>query len=176
MSEKPFSLNVSPGKRAPEVVNAIIEIPKGSKNKYELDKKTGLFKLDRVLNSPFHYATEYGIIPQTLGEDNDPLDILVLIDQPTFPGCLIEVRPIAMLDIIDNGKRDIKILSVPVKDKIFGKMKDLKDCDKNLLNEISLFFKEYKTLQGGKMIVKGWKNSAIAKKEILKAIKLFHKK
>ena len=91
------------GRKVPDIVNAVIEIPKGSKNKYELDEKTGLFKLDRVLNSPFHYATEYGIIPRTWGEDDDPLDVLVLIDQPTFPGCLIEVRPIGVLPVIDNG-------------------------------------------------------------------------
>jgi inorganic pyrophosphatase len=168
--------DISPGRKVPDIINAIIEIPKGSKNKYEIDKKTGLFKLDRVLNVPFHYATEYGIIPQTLGEDNDPLDVLVLIDQPTFPGCLIEVRPVAMLDAIDSGKRDVKILSVPVKDVYYSKKKDLKDVNKNVLKEIEIFFREYKRLQKGTLKVKGWKNAAAAKKEILKAIKAFEKK
>ncbi len=169
--------DVSAGRKVPEIVNAVIEIPKGSKNKYELDEKTGFFKLDRVLNSPFHYSTEYGVIPRTLCEDGDHLDVLVLIDQPTFPGCLIEVRPIGMLDLIDNGKRDIKILSVPLRDPHFSKMKDIRDCDKNLLDEISLFFKEYKRLENGKeLVIKGWKNAATAKKEILNAVKLFEKK
>ncbi len=168
-------LEITAGEKAPEIVNAIIEIPKGSRNKYELDRKTGLFKLDRVLNSPFHYATEYGIIPNTLCDDNDPLDILVLIDQPTFPGCLIEARPIAALELVDSGKKDTKILAVPVKDKVFGKMHDLRDCDADLLNEIALFFKEYKRLEKKKVTVKKWHSAETAKKEILKAIKMFKK-
>ena len=166
------------GRKVPDIVNAVIEIPKGSKNKYELDEKTGLFKLDRVLNSPFHYATEYGIIPRTWGEDDDPLDVLVLIDQPTFPGCLIEVRPIGVLPVIDNGKRDYKILSVPIRDYRYGKWKDLKNVDKNILEELNLFFKEYKRLEPGKknVVVKGWKNAVAAKKIILAAVKRYQKK
>ena len=173
MAKRMFDIGI--GKRAPGIVNAIIEIPKGSKNKYELDKKTGLLKLDRVLNAPFHYATEYGIIPETLGEDNDPLDVLVLIDQPTFPGCLIEVRPIAMLETIDGRLRDVKILSVPIGDVFFGKKRDLKDCDKALLDEIALFFQEYKRLQKGNLRVIGWRSAGKARKEILKGMKLFNK-
>src|SRR5947209_16151466 len=99
------------GDGAPRRVNAVIEIPKKSVNKYEYDKQLHVFRLDRTLHSPVHYPGDYGFIPSTLGHDGDPLDVVVLVDAPSFPGCLIEVRPIGVLRMVDQGKNDEKILS-----------------------------------------------------------------
>ena len=134
-----------PGPSVPEVVYAVIEIPKGSRNKYEYDKDMEAFALDRVLYSPFHYPAEYGIIPQTLYDDGDPMDIIVLMEQPTFPGCVIETRPIGIMRMIDGDDNDDKILGVPINDPRFKDVNDIDDVPKHLLDEIAHFFKEYKT-------------------------------
>lgn len=105
--------DLKPGSSEPEVLYAVIEIPKGSRNKYQYDKEIDAFVLDRVLHSSVHYPAEYGTIPQTLWDDGDPMDIIVLMDQPTFPGCVIESRPIGVMKMIDSGDSDDKILSVP---------------------------------------------------------------
>ena len=102
----PNLLNLPIGDRAPGLVNTVVEIPLGSKNKYEYDKKLNIFRLDRNLHSPVHYPGDYGFIPQTLSQDNDPLDVLVLVDEPTFTGCLVEVRPIGMLEMVASGQKD----------------------------------------------------------------------
>ena len=140
--------DLSPGPSVPEVVYAVIEIPKGSRNKYEYDKDMEAFALDRVLYSPFHYPAEYGIIPQTLWDDGDPMDIIVLMDQPTFPGCLIEARPIGIMRMIDSAslspqsrESDDKILSVPVNDPKYNNVKSIDDIPKAILDEIAHFFK-----------------------------------
>jgi inorganic pyrophosphatase len=159
--------------RVPDQINVIVEIPKGSQNKYEYDKKNRIMKLDRVLFSPMHYPGDYGIIPKTLARDNDPLDALVLISYPTFPGILIEARPVGMLKMIDSGKEDDKILCVPVNDVRFSNIKDIKDIEKPILNEISHFFEAYKKLEGKKVKIAGWYNAKEAKKIILEAIKTF---
>ncbi|MEK7187759.1 MAG: inorganic diphosphatase [Patescibacteria group bacterium] len=170
--------NVPIGEKAPEKVNAIIEIPKGSQNKYEFDEKLGVIKLDRVLYSPFHYPVDYGFIPETRSEDGDHLDALVLGNDPLFSGCLVEIRPIGMLKMIDSGERDSKILSVPTKDPRFETIKDLADVEKynpHLLKEIVHMFEHMKDLQGKKVEVEGWENAEVAKKEILDAMEMFKK-
>ena len=158
--------DLKPGPSSPEVIYAVIEIPKGSRNKYEYDKDMEAFALDRVLYSPFYYPAEYGIIPQTLYDDGDPMDIMVLMEQPTFPGCVIESRPVGMMKMIDGGDNDDKILAVPVDDPKFEEVNDIEDLPKHLLEEIAHFFKEYKTLEGKETEVIGWVN----KKEAIEAI------
>ncbi len=106
--------DIEPGPACPEVVRAIVEIPKNSANKYEYDGKLGVFRLDRALYSPMHYPGDYGFIPGTLGDDNDPLDVLILVDQPTFTGCLMDVRPIGVLHMVDTKQNDQKILAVAI--------------------------------------------------------------
>src|SRR5436853_6299958 len=105
-------LEIPTGEKSPEIVNAIIEIPLQSSNKYEYDKKLQVFRLDRTLHSPVHYPGDYGFIPRTLSQDGDPLDVLVLVDAPTFTGCLMQVRPIGLLEMVDQGVKDEKVLGV----------------------------------------------------------------
>jgi inorganic pyrophosphatase len=160
------------GEKAPEIVNAIIEIPKNSQNKYELDKETGLVKLDRVLYSPMHYPADYGFIPETLCGDGDPLDALILGGDPLFPGCLVEFRPVALLKMIDSGEEDYKILGVQSKNPRFDNIKDIKDIialHEHSLKEIAHFFQIYKELQGKKVEILGWEDSQFAKEEIRKS-------
>ena len=157
-------------------LNVIIEIPKLSRVKYELDKETGLIKFDRVLYSPMHYPTNYGFVPQTLWEDGDPLDVLVLAYEPLVPQLLITVRPIGMLEMIDSGENDAKILAVPVKDPRFKNTKDIKDLEPHLLDEIKHFFSVYKELEGKKVEVGDWKGKKEALEAVDKAIKLYKEK
>jgi inorganic pyrophosphatase len=165
--------DLSPGPSVPEVVYAVIEIPKGSRNKYEYDKDMEAFALDRVLYSPFHYPAEYGIIPQTLYDDGDPMDIIVLMDQPTFPGCVIETRPIGIMRMIDDDDNDDKILGVPINDPRCNDITDINDVSKHLLDEIAHFFKEYKYLEGKVTEVQGWENAEKAFEALEHSIKLY---
>ena len=168
--------DIETGPKIPSVINVIVEIPKGSQNKYEYDKKRGIMKLDRVLFSPFFYPGEYGIIPQTYAEDGDPMDALVLVTNHTYPGVLIESRPIGMLRMKDGGEMDNKILCVAKDDIRYENLKDIADLDKHYLKEIGHFFEVYKHLEGKKVEILGWKNAASAKKEVLAGIKLYQKK
>ncbi len=166
------------GEKAPEVVNAIIEIPKGSHNKYEYDEKLGVFKLDRVLYSPVHYPLDYGFIPETRSEDGDHLDILVIGSDPIFPGCLVSARPIAMLNMIDGGEQDEKILAVQVDNPRFNKIKSLSDLEAwndHLTKEVVHFMEVYKNLQGKKVEIKGWFGVEEAHAEIKKAQEMYKK-
>ncbi|GAB6056391.1 inorganic diphosphatase [Methanobacterium movens] len=167
--------DIAPGPSVPEVVYAVIEIPKGSRNKYEYDKDMEAFALDRVLYSPFVYPAEYGIIPQTIYDDGDPMDILVLMEQPTFPGCVIESRPIGVMRMIDGGDQDDKILAVPVQDPRYEEVKDISDVPPHLLKEIEHFFKEYKHLEGKSTQILGWENAEKAFKAIEHSIDLYQK-
>lgn len=160
-----YMTDIEPG--TPDKINVIVEIPKGSQNKFEYDKKHSIVKLDRVLFSPMFYPGDYGFIPQTLGEDGDPLDALVLMSVPTFPGVLIEARPIGVLKMIDKGEPDDKLLCVPTEDPRFADFKDLSSVQKPILNEIAHFFEAYKTLEGKKVEIKGWENAKKAQ-EVLK--------
>jgi inorganic pyrophosphatase len=141
------------------IINVLIEIPAGSKNKYEFDKDLNAFALDRVLFSSVQYPYDYGFIPNTLADDGDPLDGMVIIDQPTFPGCVIAARPIGMLEMIDGGDRDEKILCVPDKDPRYANVKSLKDIPSHRLDEIAEFFKTYKNLEKKVTEILGWKDA-----------------
>lgn len=147
-------------------VLAFVEIPRGSRNKYEYDEATGTFRLDRVLFSSVHYPTEYGFIPETLAEDDDPLDILVLVQEPTFPGCLIEARPLGGLDMADEKGSDFKVLAVPVGDPRYAHVETLAQVGDHWLREIETFFDTYKLLEGKETEVLGWHDELTARKVI----------
>lgn len=140
------------------LINVLIEIPAGSKNKYEFDKELNAFALDRVLYSSVHYPYDYGFVPNTLADDGDPLDGMVMIDQPTFPGCVIKARPIGMLEMIDGGDRDEKILCVAADDPRYSGVKSLADVPSHRLDEIAEFFKTYKNLEKKETEILGWKD------------------
>jgi len=166
------------GEKAPDVINVIIEIPRGSHNKFEFDEQLGIFKLDRVLYSPFHYPLDYGFIPETRSEDGDHLDALVIGSDPIPPGMLVEVRPIGVLRMIDAGDPDFKILAVQKKNPRFEKLNSIKDLEASnphLLKEVVHFFETYKGLEGKKVEVQGWDDVAAAKEEIKKAAAAFAK-
>jgi inorganic pyrophosphatase len=161
--------DVKIGEKVPELIRAIVEIPKGSKNKYELDLEMDVIFLNRVLFSPLEYPYDYGHIPETLAEDGDSLDILVISDEGTFPGCVLEARPIGVLDMEDEKGRDEKILAVSARDPRYQEIQDLKDLAPHRLLEIEHFFAVYKTLEDKKTSIIGWRQAKEAKKLILKS-------
>lgn len=167
---------LTPGSDFPEVINAIIEIPKGSRNKYEYDKDMEAFTLDRVLYSSVVYPADYGFIPQTIYDDGDPMDIMVLMEQPSFPGCVIVSRPIGIMGMIDGGDKDYKILAVPVDDPKFKDIHNISDVPAHLLDEIEEFFLTYKNLEGKKVEVLSWEGAEVAKKEAIRSIDLYKEK
>ena len=152
-----MDLSRIPAQPKPGLINVLIEIAGGSKNKYEFDKDINAFALDRVLFSSVQYPYDYGFVPNTLADDGDPLDGMVLMDEPTFPGCVIAARPIGMLEMIDGGDRDEKILCVPDKDPRYVGIKTLDDVAPHRLDEISEFFKTYKNLENKVTEILGWK-------------------
>ena len=168
--------DIPPGPHPPDVITAVIEIPRGSRNKYELDKDSGFLKLDRVLYSAVHYPGDYGFVPRTLHEDGDPLDILVRINEPTFPGCQIEVRPVGVLKMLDRGEPDDKILSVPVNDPFHGEYFDIADFPQHYLAEIEHFFSIYKDLEGKRVQMLGWSKSEVAMAMVLESIARYEAK
>ena len=139
-------------------VMAFIEIPRGSRNKYEYNEHAGQFFLDRVLYSSVHYPTDYGFIVETLAEDGDPLDVLVLVEEPTFPGCLIQARLLGGLDMQDEKGADFKVLAAPVGDPRFDHVQTLQDVGEHWLREIETFFATYKLLEPKQTEVLGWHN------------------
>lgn len=163
-------------RKNPEKFNAVIEIPKLSRVKYEVDKDTGLIAFDRVLYSPMHYSCNYGFIPQTLWEDGDPIDVLVMSEEPLVPGCLVEARPVGVLDMIDGGEGDAKLLAVPIADPRFNEVQDLDSVPQHLLDEIQEFFKVYKNLQKKKVEIGDWRNKASAIKDIEKSFEIYDNK
>jgi inorganic pyrophosphatase len=150
-------------------VNVMVEIPKGSRNKYEYDKKNRVIKFDRMLFSAMHYPSDYGYIVDTLAEDGDALDALVLVWEPTFPGCLIEVRPVGLFRMRDEKGPDAKILCVPIHDPMWNHIQTLDDAPPHLLKEIEHFFKVYKDLEQKKTGVEGWEGLDSALKDIKEA-------
>lgn len=148
-------LNATIGEHAPERFNVVIEIPRGSTNKYEVDAQTGLLKLDRVLFSPLFYPCDYGYIPQTNYLDGDPIDVLVLISHPTFPGCVVEASAIGVIEMTDDKGPDEKILAVATKDPRFGYRKSIDQLNEHTLKEIIHFFEVYKDLEEKAVDVKG---------------------
>lgn len=156
-----------------KIVEALIEIPTGSQNKYEFDPEIGKFKLDRVLYSPMHYPTEYGYLENTLALDGDPLDILVYTTFPTFPGCVIDARVIGVLNMSDDKGRDEKLLAVPVHDPRFNHVNNLKDLPEHVLKEIVHFFRVYKDLENKETMIEGWEGPEEAAKLIDECIARF---
>lgn len=151
--------SITIGAHAPELLNVVIEIPRGSRNKYEYNEEFDLISLDRVLHSTLFYPTDYGFIPQTRSEDGDHLDILVLITQPTFPGCVLQARPIGLLDMEDEAGRDWKIIAVADQDPYYKHINDIDDINIHLRKEIQHFFEAYKHLEAGKKTtILGWQN------------------
>ncbi len=148
--------DIDPGPETPEVVRMIVEIPKNSANKFEYDGKLGVFRLDRALYSPMHYPGDYGFIPGTLAEDGDPLDVLTLVTEPSFTGCLIEVRPVGVLYMVDKDEHDQKILAVPNNNPRYDSIHTIVQIFPHLKREIEHFFSIYKELQGSKTEINGW--------------------
>ena len=148
-----------------------VEIPKGSRNKYEWDEETGAIMLDRFLFSSMHYPTDYGFIPDTLGEDGDALDAMVCVSEPTFPGCVIPVKPIALFRMEDDAGIDDKVLCVPLSDPAWSPLEDLDDLPQQLQKEIEHFFSVYKDLEQKKVKVDGWHSKEEALEEIEEARK-----
>lgn len=153
-----MDLSRIPAQPKPGLINVLIEIAAGSKNKYEYDKELEALALDRVLSSSVQYPYDYGFVPNTLADDGDPLDGMVIMDEPTFPGCVIAARPIGMLEMIDGGDRDEKILCVPDKDPRYAKVRSLQDLAPHRLDEIAEFFKTYKNLEKKVTEILGWKD------------------
>jgi inorganic pyrophosphatase len=173
---------ISLGENFPDEINVIIEIPRGSNNKYEMDKKTGLIALDRANYSSAAYPVDYGFAPQTLWEDGDPLDVVVFTTYPLHPGVLVSVRPVAVIEMIDDGESDYKIVAVPTEDKRWEDVQDLKDINKHAIKEVVHFFETYKKLkhetehENAVVKIKSVKGKAEAKEAILKSIELYKDK
>ena len=164
---------LSSGPDVPKVVHAVIEIPKRSRNKYEYDVDTGCLKLDRVVSSSLHYPGDYGFIPRTLHYDGDPLDVLVMTNEPTFSGCLIEARVLGIFHLIDKGDLDDKILAVPNTDPLFAGYHKLEDVPRHFLREVEHFFSVYKDLDQVHVESGGWGDLDQAYQEIQEAMRLY---
>lgn len=171
--------DVPRGDKLPKEVNVIIETPKNSPNKYEIDKETGLIALDRANYSAAPYPFDYGFVPQTLWDDNDALDVIVLTTYPLNTGILVRVRPVGIMHMIDSGESDEKIIAVPVEDKRWDDVLDLKDVNKHSLKEYKHFFETYKELkkdEKGAVTISGYSDATVAKEAIQKSIRLYEEK
>lgn len=168
--------DISTGPQSPEIINVIIEINKGSKNKYEIDKETGLIALDRAMHTSQDYPFDYGFVPQTHWDDNDPLDVVVLTTYPLFPGLLAKVRPVAVVHMVDGGDKDEKIIAVPKDDPRWDHVQDISDVNKHTLKEIEHFFLTYKKLQNKEVTINGLGGAVEAKKAIERAQELYKQK
>jgi len=168
--------DISTGEKAPAKINVIIENPRGSKNKYEIDKKTGIIKLDRAMKASQDFPFDYGFVPRTLWEDNDPLDVIVVSTYPLSPGILLEARPVGVMKMIDCGEGDDKIISVPESDPRWENVKDIKDINTHMLKEFKHFFETYKTIEGKKVVINGFQGKGAALKSVEKGIKLYKNK
>ena len=166
---------VSPGEHVPEIVNSIIEIPKGSKGKYELDKQSGLLKLDRVLFSAVHYPANYGFIPQTYCEDNDPLDILVICSIDVDPLCIIETKVLGVMHMVDEDKQDDKIIGVAKNDVAVNYINDIKELPPHTMIELQRFFEDYKKLENKVVKVKHFLGKSEAFKIINESLEFYSK-
>lgn len=166
--------DIDPGTK--DEMTVIIEINKGSKNKYEIDKKLGLIALDRVMHTAQDYPFDYGFIPQTLWGDGDPLDVILLTTYPLVPGVVAKARPVGLVYMIDTGEADAKLICVPVKDPRFEHVQDLEDVNKHTLKEIEHFFLTYKKIQNKEVIIEGIKGKAEAEKVFDEGIKMYNDK
>lgn len=165
---------IEPGTK--EEMNVIIEIPKGSKNKYEIDKKTGLIALDRVMHTSQDYPIDYGFVPQSLWHDGDPLDVVVLSTYAFVPGILVRARPVAIMHMLDGGEGDEKIIAVPVEDPRFDGVEDLEDVNPHTLREIEHFFTTYKKLQNKEVVINGFEGKEAAEAAFEESLELYNKK
>ncbi|MBV8638931.1 MAG: inorganic diphosphatase [Candidatus Eremiobacteraeota bacterium] len=166
-------LHLPIGDKQPDEINVVVEIPEKSRNKYEYDKELDIFHLDRALHSAIHYPGDYGFVPQTLALDDDPLDVLVLVIEPTFSGCLVTARPIGLLEMTDGGKQDDKVLAVPVGEPAFEEIHNYSQIFPHLLRKISHFFETYKALEGKKTSVGGWHDAATARRVVAESYERF---
>lgn len=172
-----FLHDIPIGDKAPKEFNIVIEIPRGSSNKYEYDSKKGCFELDRVLRSPLFYPTDYGFVPQSWYDDDDPIDVLMLSTFPTFPGCVAKVRVVALLEMEDEKGTDDKLLAVPVDDAKFDHVNDVDDIPEWVRREINEFFEVYKNLEPGKWVkVKKWRDAKTAREIVEKSMKMYKDK
>lgn len=159
----------------PEIVNCVVEVPKGGSLKFEYDETYETFVLDRVLHSPLFYPCDYGFIPMTRSDDGDHLDVLIAVTLPSFPGAVIPARPVGMLKMVDDKGQDYKILAVPVGDPRFKEVENLCDLGEHIPKEIHHFFEIYKTLEKKTVKVVGWSDAAEAKAEVLRCKEMFEK-
>jgi inorganic pyrophosphatase len=166
--------DIAPG--SVDSINVIIEINRGSKNKYEIDKETGLIALDRAMHTSQDYPFDYGFVPQTLWDDGDALDVVVLTTYPLFPGILVRVRPVAIMGMVDSGEADEKIIAVPTDDPRWNEVRELEDLNKHTLKEIEHFFSTYKKIQNKVVEVKGFEGRVAAEKAFARSIELYTKK
>jgi inorganic pyrophosphatase len=154
-------------------MNVIVEIPKFSKNKYEVDKETGLIALDRVMHSAQDYPFDYGFVPQTLFDDGDALDVVLITTHPLAPGILVKARPVAIMEMIDGGERDDKVVAVPVDDPRFENVRDISDLNPHFQKEMTHFFETYKKVQNKEVSVGSWHGAEEAKKAFEKSRELY---
>ena len=168
--------DIPAGSNPPDQVTAVIEIPTNERNKYELDKELGIFRLDRVLFSAVQYPGDYGFLPRTLGDDADPLDVLVLLTIPVFTGCLVDVRPVGLFHLLDRGVPDEKVLAAAVGDPYSEGINDLKDIPPHYLREVEHFFRVYKDLEGTRTESKGFEGAAAAHAAIRTAMDAYARK
>lgn len=166
--------DIDPGNA--DAMNVIIEIPRNSRNKYEIDKATGMIALDRVLHTAQVYPVDYGFVPKTLWDDDDALDAMVLTTEPLTPGILVRARPVGIMDMVDDGDPDAKILCVPTDDPRWRNVKDLKDVNPHTVKELEHFFCTYKQLQGKTCDIKSWEGITKAKEAFERSRKLYDEK
>lgn len=166
--------DINPGEK--NEMNVIIEIPRNSRNKYEIDKETGLIKLDRVIHTAQVYPFDYGFVPQTLWDDGDALDVVLLTTEPLAPGILVHARPVAILPMVDGGEADEKVIAVPADDPRFKEVQDLKDLNPHTLKEIAHFFQTYKQLQNKEVTLGEFEDKAAAEAAFERACQMYQEK
>lgn len=166
--------DIDPG--SAEEMTVVVEIPRGSNNKYEIDKASGLIKLDRVLHSAQTFPFDYGFVPKTLWDDNDALDVILFATNPFPPGILVHARPVALMKMVDTGESDDKVLAVPTDDPRFARIQDLADVNPHTLKEIEHFYATYKKLQNKEVVVQGFEGRAQAQAAFERARSLYDEK
>ena len=167
--------DIKSGSNVPEEITVIVEINKGSLNKYELDKESGLIMLDRVSHTAQTFPFDYGFVPQTHWHDGDPLDVILITTAPLIPGILVNARPVGVLDMIDSGESDAKILAVPTGDPRFAHVMDLKDVNPHFIKEVTHFYENYKKLQNKVVTIPTIRDAKAAKEVVLESIELYKK-